>query len=366
MCRAWLESNGDEPPPADLEPWASSAWGTGSKARRIDLTDCEEIGVAIDEHCGFDSGAVKEFTESTLANGGDYTIGLWVRPVVLPDPTASLHPNGNFHPSIQFLSSISPPKPLLGLSLWANPQGEVRWYTTCKNSSSRDPYENIQTFAAKKDGWTFIAISRINSTWPSSTSTKTITDVSSFEEDTIAVQCLHNEEHMFQGLEINYPMLIGPIMLVPQALSLQAMQRIYHSNVLGMKARLGPLRTAANRDANSRIPVYKLDFGLRSVMMAPPLIAQERVKKTTQCPFEYASRWIQEQHDSVTNSLCAEPNQCVDARVVASPELTMSCARHYGYGEDRQDHFGLATRMVQGREVVADLLYRCFRRLALD
>ena len=50
------------------------------------------------------------------------------------------------------------------------------------------------------------------------------------------MQCLYDKQHMFQGLEINYPMLVGPIMLVPQALSTQALQRLHRKDVHRMRA----------------------------------------------------------------------------------------------------------------------------------
>jgi hypothetical protein len=241
-CENWLASSGGNgPPPADLEPWMSSAWGTGSQSRRIDLSDCEQVGEAIDEYCGFDSQAIKDFTASTVENGGDYTIAMWIRPLPLPDPTASLHSSGGFHPSIQFLSSISPPKPLLGLGLWANSDGEFRWYTTCRNASSRDAYENVETHAPDNDGWTFISISRTNSSWPASTKTEVFTNLRRFTEDAYAIQCLYNEEFMFEGLEINYPMLISPIMLIPEALPANVLQRMYLKGVNGFRVRTGEL-----------------------------------------------------------------------------------------------------------------------------
>jgi hypothetical protein len=89
-------------------------------------------------------------------------------------------------------------------------------------------------------------------------------------------------------------------------------------------------------------------------MMAPPLITQERASKSTNCTYEYSTRWVEEQHKVVKDSLCADPNVCVDQRVVTSPELTAACL---GDGRaDGSEYFGLAKRAVQGKEVVAVLM----------
>ena len=89
-------------------------------------------------------------------------------------------------------------------------------------------------------------------------------------------------------------------------------------------------------------------------MMAPPLITQERALKSTNCTYEYSTRWVEEQHKVVKDSLCADPNVCVDQRVVTSPELTAACL---GDGRaDGSEYFGLAKRVVQGKEVIAVLM----------
>jgi hypothetical protein len=196
QCRDWLSSNPSGPPPSELEPWMSSAW-TG-KARRIDLADCQRLREAVDDFCGFDSGAVEAFTQESVANGGDYTVGMWVRPVPLPDESASLHPDGRFYPSIGFLSSVSPPKPVLAFGIWANTDGEVRSYTKCPEASSPQPFENVEIYGAHRDGWTFLAITRVNSTWPAATKMSTFTGLRTFEEEALTKQCLFDPAHFFQ------------------------------------------------------------------------------------------------------------------------------------------------------------------------
>lgn len=86
-------------------------------------------------------------------------------------------------------------------------------------------------------------------------------------------------------------------------------------------------------------------------MMAPPLITQERSLKSIDCPYQYSTTWLEEQHQSVKDSLCAEPNLCVDQRVLTAPNLTMSCSHHGGNSDD--EYFGLEKRMVQGEKVGA-------------
>ena len=79
-----------------------------------------------------------------------------------------------------------------------------------------------------------------------------------------------------QALEVNYDMLITPIMLVPQALPKYVLQSIFLETVHPISYRSGPLRSQAERQANIQIPVHKFDFRKRTVLMAPPLITQER------------------------------------------------------------------------------------------
>ena len=53
----------------------------GRESRRVNLTDCEELEAAIDEFCTFDDGAVRDFTADVKKNGGEFSIGFWVKPL---------------------------------------------------------------------------------------------------------------------------------------------------------------------------------------------------------------------------------------------------------------------------------------------
>jgi len=351
-CKEWAER---EVLPEDLEPWAGSAWGN-SQIPRVNAADCFALAGAIDEGCAFDSTPVAAFTADAMANGGDYTITFWVRPLRLPDPTASLHTDGKFHPSIHFMASLSPPIPMMGLGLWANPDGEVRMYSTCPNETSRDVYENIETFAPTSDGWTFIAITRINSTWPGLMTTKVFTNLGKFEEQSYSATCPSDASHVFSAIEVNYPMLVTPIMMVPEALPDSAVQMIFLRGAEPLKIRDGPFQPKSLDPsvASDSIPVYKLDFREKSVLMAPPLVVQERHLQSAECPFAYSTQWLREQNAIVRASICAPPNTCVDPKVMARPELTMACR---GEKSKNERYFGLDLVNVGGKDVYADFLY---------
>ena len=354
-CKEWADR---QVRPEDIEPWASSAWGN-SQIRRVNVADCLELADAIDADCSFDSEPVASFTSDAIANGGDFTITFWVRPLRLPDPTSSMHTDGKFHPSIHFMASLSPPVPVMGLGLWANPDGEVRMYSTCPTAHPDGSlYKNIEIFAPTSDDWTFIAITRVNSTWPQTTY-KVFTNLGKFEEQSNSATCLADESQMFKAIEVNYPMLVTPVMMVPEALSDSDVQTIFLRGATPLRVRDGPLESHSldpTALALDSLPVYKLDFSERSVLMAPPLIIQERHAQSAECPFRYSTQWLREQHKVVRTSICAPPNTCVDPDVMTKPELIMACR-----GKDikkAESFFGLKNAFkVDGKHVYAEFLY---------
>jgi hypothetical protein len=95
-----------------------------------------------------------------------------------------------------------------------------------------------------------------------------------------------------QAIEVNYPMLISPIMLVPQALPKHALQSIFLETAHPIRVRSGPLRSQAEREANNQIPVHKFDFRKRTVLMAPPVITQERSLKSAGACSACCAKWV--------------------------------------------------------------------------
>ena len=72
-------------------------------------------------------------------------------------------------------------------------------------------------------GWTFMAMTTSNSTDPLTMGTLTNLGFQSETEPLASakhVNCLYDKEYLFKGIEINYPMLISPIMMVPAKMPL--------------------------------------------------------------------------------------------------------------------------------------------------
>ena len=102
---------------------------------------------------------------------------------------------------------------------------------------------------------------------------------------------------MFNAIEVNYPMLLSPIMMVPEMLPSAKIQQEYLENVEEMSVRSGP--TVENKvRVSTTVPVEKKDFGPRSTLMAAPIIFQTRVQPTGKFPsylYSEGSRYLQSQ-----------------------------------------------------------------------
>lgn len=90
QCKAWVDGGagslgGKGVSAADnkfLEGWLDSMAETDAvpqprKGKRVNITNCETLGAAIDSHCGFNIEQVKSFTHDLKENGGDFTIAFW-------------------------------------------------------------------------------------------------------------------------------------------------------------------------------------------------------------------------------------------------------------------------------------------------
>ena len=74
------------------------------------------------------------------------------------------------------------------------------------------------------------------------------------------------DQYLFRGIEINYPMLISPIMMVPRRLPFATLQEEYLRRARDMRIKIGPLNSNAERK-KARVPVDKHDYTSRSTLM---------------------------------------------------------------------------------------------------
>jgi len=219
----------------DLTAWYASSTLKGKQPRagkRLNLTDCDDLEAAIDEHCGFDMEPVRNFTRDLKERGGDYTIAFWVKPVSMDSElTHNVDgPTGRFFPHIKFLSQITPPTHHVSLLYFVNPNGEFRFDSKCPSEKSRDIFWNIEVNKASNDGWTFFSASVQNVSRGSDGlvdgNTFTNTGVNSETADSFFT-CLYDESAFFRAIEVNYPMLITPIMMIPKYLPIATLQTEY-------------------------------------------------------------------------------------------------------------------------------------------
>jgi hypothetical protein len=128
--------------------------------------------------------------------------------------------------------------------------------------------------------------------------------------------------------------------------------QLYYDKVRSMKTRRGPQVTNAERAA-TKIAVTKRDYAPRSVLMAAPIIFTTRVNATSACPYDYSTRWLEQEHAKMRQLRCAPPFNCA-LDVLADPAHTMACR-----GAPRVDteFFGLEPQEFRGGRGFADLLF---------
>jgi len=236
-CLDWVNTGNSDRDREHVAAWAGNY--IELKGRKLNLTDCEVLASSINENCDFDMGPIEQFTTDLKRSNGDFTLSFWMKPLARPDPDASLHTDGRFYPHLSLYSAISPPQHPLSIGLWSNPDGEVRQFSSCPPLTGR-VFENVELMSRgvkvglpSSEDWTFVAISRRNSSRPRTTMVST--NLGSFEEETQRTMCLYNETSFFSALELNYPALVSPIMLVPQTMGVQDVQRLYLSSYADMR-----------------------------------------------------------------------------------------------------------------------------------
>jgi hypothetical protein len=104
----WLVAWGLPQAGDPLMSWMS---GTGHDHGASAAASAEELEAAIDEFCTFDADAVRDFTADVKKNGGEFSIGFWVKPL----GDESLMSAEKFYPHVTFFGSLSAPRPQLQL-----------------------------------------------------------------------------------------------------------------------------------------------------------------------------------------------------------------------------------------------------------
>ena len=200
-----------------------------------------------------------------IANGGDFTIAMWVR--------VSPQSDKRFFPFFNFYSSISPPLHNLMIGRWENPNGEVRLNTNCHPGSarSRNLNENIELNRLSDTEWNFISITRRNSSKLPDTTVQT--NLGTNWEASSAPTCVYNSTFMIQAIEIDTASRFTPIMLIPEAIPTAKVQDMFYLHASDIKHKSGPASTNKVR-METRVPVSKEDYSIKSVLMAPPIIFQ--------------------------------------------------------------------------------------------
>jgi hypothetical protein len=353
LCQRWVNGGGAGGSKEDWMADFEQTQNRGSSKPRIDFYNltsvCDEIVSAVDDHCSFRAKTVEDFTRASANKGGDFTLAFWMRPI----GTSSLT-EGRFTPNIYFYSSLFPPTHNVALGGFTlNPNGEARVHTACLQHRGDRIFENVETGEASKDGWTFFAFVRKNSAPFQNT---VVTDNGIVIENPDAHFCLYNQSAMFNAIEVNQPMLISPVMLVPEALPVGNLQRRYYASVADMRIRRGPLLSTRERAAGM-IPIEKFDYAHRNSLVAPPMIFQTR-SSSVNCSSNFSRLWISTQTTSMTEKRCAAPHSCSGS----GPPMT--CLEPEQAGE--KTFFGLNTTSFGSRsQGYSDFLYSITDNAAL-
>jgi hypothetical protein len=155
----------------------------------------------------------------------------------------------------------------------------------------------------------------------------------------------------FKAIEVNTPMFISPIMMIPEYLTPFELQKEYLTHVVDMNVRKGPLVTNRER-LSTRVPVKKVDFVERSTLMAAPIIFQTRSRKTATCPFNYSTEFISKMHAKALEDNCDDSIYSCDA-FLSEPISIMACM---GQQEDNTTFFGLTPTKFNKQTGYADFL----------
>ena len=178
---------------------------------------------------------VRKFTQQVQKNGGDFTLGFWakatgqmslVRKGKYVSRSGSEYEEFNtlFMPQVTFFAQTSPPQHNLRFGLAQNTFGDVIIDSSCDDATPL-AYDNVPIPEQKStDGWQFFSVTFKNTT---SKKCEAAANLLKGSEAGIIDLCFWNPESMFTAIELNYAMLISPIMMIPKALPFANVQQVY-------------------------------------------------------------------------------------------------------------------------------------------
>ena len=94
-----------------LSHWLDTVWIMSRESlqvegKHVNISDCEELDLAIDDACGFDVNQVENFTREAKSSNG-YSLGFWVKPI----GNKSLSDSGSLTNCLALSCADSPPPP---------------------------------------------------------------------------------------------------------------------------------------------------------------------------------------------------------------------------------------------------------------
>jgi hypothetical protein len=319
--------------------------GGKAEGAHLNLTVCEYLREAIDDACAFDTEAVNKFSE-TLKTSDGFSLAFWVKAV---DAT-SLTESGKFFPHLSLLHNISPPETYFAMSKmsdWTYNTLDVRSYDSNGNPVKQPSFlQDLST-----SDWNFVAISNKFGSGEE--------DLDSFAMQNSRVLSNYrgldfrkDSRSFFKAIEVNTPMLISPIMLVPKFRLAKELQEEYNTHVDLMAARLGPVDTNRIRK-QTRVHVEKLDFVGRSTLMAAPILFQTKARKTQECPFKYGTEFLARIHSQAVRDKCEPSTYVCDNQTLVEVHSIMSCLVD---ADDNETFFGGEATDFNGATGYADFL----------
>uniref|UniRef100_A0A7S0VMJ9 Polycystin cation channel PKD1/PKD2 domain-containing protein n=1 Tax=Hemiselmis tepida TaxID=464990 RepID=A0A7S0VMJ9_9CRYP len=349
-CKAWLPSINTD---TKVWQWKLDVAARPAGASRVNLTECQSLLRSIDNFCEFDHSEVSQFTDEVRSNGGDFTLGFWVRPI----GPESLTSEGKFQPSVHFLNSVSPPFSNLAFAPFeSSKKGEVRMRSGC-TGVYQDSIVNSEGVefrgSASLTDWSFMSVVKNNKARLTGNASASVLLDSMLSQESQGDwdMCVgEGGQPLFTAIEVNYPMLISPIMMVPEALPIGLMQQSFYEEQATLVQRPGPAETNSQR-VNTKVEVVKEDYVEKSVLMATPIIFQKRVVPSENCSYEYSTEFLSSTHDKVWQK-CRNPFQC-PVEALDQISSTIACR---GESTDKNGVFGLVPQEFSGTGY-ADFLF---------
>ncbi|KAJ1488290.1 hypothetical protein T484DRAFT_1783899 [Baffinella frigidus] len=155
---------------------------------------------------------------------------------------------------------------------------------------------------------------------------------------------------------------MSPVLMVPEAMPLATLQRMYYDGAAPMLARTGPLVSKREAETDETIPLDKYDYITRSTLVTTPIIFQERSKPRAGPPrggggaprhVKHRRTRLREAVATVKTELCVPPYRCA-ADVMEKASVTMSCP---GEHTTQWEEFGLEPYVFGKKEGFGELLY---------